>query len=259
MKKPFKDHFSGHAADYARYRPRYPAALFVYLASLCEDHELAWDCGTGNGQVAHALVSHFAHVMATDASAEQVAQARPHERITYQVAPAENSPLSDATADLVTVGQALHWFDVEPFYEEATRVLKPGGVLAVWAYDHLRANPVLDAVVRRYAEAVVGPYWPPERRFVDAHYQTFSFPFPEEQPPVFDMTQTWTLDDLLGYLSTWSATRRYIEARGTDPLDQVREELSQAWGVAEDEQRIRWPLHLRVGRKPGGSLMVDRG
>lgn len=249
---PFKDHFSAHAAEYARYRPRYPSALFVYLASLCEEHNLAWDCGTGNGQVAYALASHFAYIIATDASAEQVAQAVPHERVAYQVAPAEHSPLGDATADLVTVGQALHWFNVERFYEEAERVLKPGGVLAVWTYEHLRTDTVLDAAVRRYAEEIVGPYWPPERRFVDAGYQTFSFPFPEEQPPVFEMTQTWVLDDLLGYLSTWSATRRYMQAKGTDPLEEVREELSRAWGVAEDEQPIRWPLHLRVGRKQSG-------
>ncbi|HMB93488.1 MAG TPA: class I SAM-dependent methyltransferase, partial [Rhodothermales bacterium] len=199
-------------------------------------------------QVAYALASHFARIIATDASAEQVAQAVPHERVSYQVAPAEQSPLDDNIADLVTVAQALHWFDVKRFYAEATRVLKPGGLLAVWTYDHLRADAVLDAVVRRYADEVVGPYWPPERRFVDARYQTFSFPFPEEQPPVFDMTQTWTLDDLLGYLSTWSATRRFMKTHGTNPLDEVREELSRVWGVAEDEKIIRWPLHLRVGR-----------
>jgi len=246
---PFKDHFSTHASGYARYRPRYPEALFAYLASLCSAHTLAWDCGTGNGQAAHGLAPHFAGIIATDASADQIANAVPHERITYQVAPAAQSPLASGTADLVTVAQALHWFDLDAFYAEAHRVLKPTGVLAVWTYAALQINLEVDAVVHRYYAEIVDRYWPPERRIVEQGYRTIPFPFDEEQPPDITLALEWSLDDLLGYLGTWSATQRFVKMQGTNPLDQIKDALSRAWGTPLEKKQTRWPLHLRVGRR----------
>ena len=253
----FKDHFSTHASAYARYRPGYPEALFVYLAGLCPARDLAWDCGTGNGQAAHGLVPHFARVVATDASADQIANAVPHERITYHVAPAAQSPLETHTADLVTVAQAIHWFDHDRFYAEVRRVLKPGGVVAAWTYALLQITPAIDRAVMRLYEYIVDPYWPPERRLVEAAYRTIPFPFEELQPPAFAIALTWSLGDLLGYLGTWSAVGRFINAHGTNPVDRIAEELTRAWGDPAERKSTHWQLHLRVGRMVGERDTVD--
>jgi ubiquinone/menaquinone biosynthesis C-methylase UbiE len=73
-------------------------------------------------------------MIATDASAEQIASATRCDNVEYRVAPAEQTGLPDASIDLVTVAQALHWFDRERFFAEVKRVLRPGGVLALWVY-----------------------------------------------------------------------------------------------------------------------------
>lgn len=243
----FADHFSGHAAAYARYRPRYPDALFAALAERCAARRLAWDCATGSGQAAVALAAHFEAVVATDASAEQVAQAEPHPCVTYRTAPAEASGLPDGSVDLVTVAQALHWFDVEAFYAEAQRVAAPGGLLAVWTYDLLHVDEALDAVLAAY-HAHVAPYWPEERRHVAARYATLPFPFTPTPMPTIAMTAFWTFGDLLGYLGTWSAVRRYREAHSHDPRDGFSADLAAAWGSADEARVVRWPLHVQVGR-----------
>lgn len=244
----FKDHFSDHATDYARYRPTYPESLFSYLASVCEKRILAWDCATGSGQAAHGLASHFERIIATDASTEQLAHAVPHEHITYQVAPAEESPLNAQSVDLITVAQALHWFHFDRFFAEVKRVLKPDGVVAIWTYGLLQVSPAIDAVVLHYYTDIVGPYWPPERRHVDEAYQTIPFPFQDLAVPSFQLAHQWDQNDLLGYLGTWSATRRYRVATGTDPVDLVREDLARAWDNSDERKAVRWPLVLRVGR-----------
>ena len=172
----FKDHFSDLASDYVRYRPRYPEALYTYLATLTPGHERAWDCGTGNGQAAHALTPHFTHIVATDPSADQLALAVPHARIDYRAEPAEQTTLAPASVDLVTVATAVHWFDFDRFYAEVRRLLKPGGVIAVWSYLLLRILPAVDAILDGYAHGFMGTYWPPERRYVNEAYQTIPFP-----------------------------------------------------------------------------------
>src|SRR5436190_651141 len=178
----FKDHFSGHAADYAKFRPRYPDQLFDYLAGIAPDRAAAWDCGTGNGQAAVALAERFNHVLATDASAEQIANAAPHRRVTYRVATAEASGIESSSIDLITVAQALHWFDLEKFYSEVGRVLKSHGVITALAYDVLRIEPAIDAVVNHYYTDVIGAYWPPERALVEK-FAELPFPFPEIAAP----------------------------------------------------------------------------
>jgi len=252
----FADHFSGHADDYARYRPTYPPELFAYLTAQCPAHDLAWDCATGNGQAALGLAEHVARVVATDASAEQIDAAMPHPRVTYAVAPARKSPLDDTTADLVTVAQALHWINLGPFYAEVRRVLKPEGVFAAWTYGlfHLApGDPVADAVdplIEMFYRNRVGPYWPPERRHIEANYQSLPFPFAEMETPDFTIEMEWTLDDVLGYLRTWSATKRYQRDRGHDPVEAMEPDFATAWGDPSTRRTMQWPLPLRAGRLP---------
>jgi SAM-dependent methyltransferase len=245
----FADHFSGAAAEYARFRPRYPAALFSYLASLVPGEAVAWDCATGNGQAAVALAAHLSRVVATDASAEQIAHAEPHPRVEYRVAPAERSGLDAASVELVTVAQALHWFDPAAFYAEAQRVLRPGGVIAVWCYGHMvLPTAALQNALDRFYSVTVGPYWPPERALVEAGYGSLHFPFDDVASPAFVMEMQTSLDGLLGYLGTWSATQRYVQATGRDPVPELGREVAMHWGDPHAQRVVRWPLSLRVGR-----------
>ncbi len=250
MKTSFKDHFSGHSAAYRQARPTYPAELFAWLATQAPDRALVWDCGCGNGQASQALAEYFDQVVATDPSANQIAQAEARDNIEYRIEPSEQSSLADASASLVTVAQALHWFDHEAFYSEVDRVLKPGGVFAAWAYAGCSTgDPHIDRLIDYLYEELTGPHWPPERAYVDAGYRTLSFPFDEIAPPAFTMRQAWNLDQLLAYLRSWSATQRYIKANGDDPVRLVESRLRAAWSRPERQREIRWRMYLRSGKK----------
>ncbi|MCC7221917.1 MAG: class I SAM-dependent methyltransferase [Candidatus Contendobacter sp.] len=247
----FADHFAPVAAHYATFRPHYPAALFAWLANLAPDHVLAWDCAAGSGQASADLAAHFDRVVATDASASQIAVAAPHPQVDYRVASAEASGLPTASVDLITVAQALHWFDLDRFYAEVRRVLKPGGVLAVWSYGVLTvAEAAVNSQLQRFYQETVGPYWPPERRHVENGYQSLPFPFPELQPPAFAMEASWTLPELLGYCRSWSASERYHAECGHDPVIELAAELTSLWRWPNQRQLITWPLALRVAKKP---------
>ena len=250
----FKDHFSVQAADYAKFRPRYPQELFDYLGSIAPSRQLAWDCGTGNGQAAVGLASVFDRVVATDASEKQIANAQSNEKVEYRVAPAENSGIESETIDLIMVAQALHWFDLDRFYTEARRVLKNNGVFAASAYNLLHVEPAVDEVVNRYYYEVVGPFWPPERKLVE-QFADLPFPFHKVNAPKFKMTAQWNLDHLLGYLQTWSSTQRFIVSTGADPLEQIIDELRGAWGDPDGAHRVSWPLTLRVGAQTQGAAV----
>lgn len=246
----FKDHFSRRAAEYATYRPLYPAALFDYLAQRCPERQLAWDCACGSGQATLALAERFVSVVATDASQQQVAAATSHPNVTYRVAPAERSGIDSTSLDLVAVAQALHWFNVDAFYSEVQRVLKPSGVLAVWTYGVLHVEGhAIDALVQEFYYDIVGSYWPAERRFVEDGYRSLEFPYPEIPLPSFNMEEHWGRAQLLGYLRTWSATARYVDKNNVDPVAALDERLAPLWPDPGTRRNITWPLALRVGRK----------
>jgi len=240
----FKDHFSDQSAQYARYRPDYPRELFRFLAGNCQGHELALDCATGNGQSALGLSHHFLRVVATDASEAQIASATPSPKVSYRVAAAENSELQAQCVDLLTVAQALHWFDHPRFFAEARRVLRPDGLLASWFYKLCFVNVDCDAAVYRLYEEIVGEFWPPERRFIDADYTNIEFPETCIDVPKFQMHVDWTVQDMLGYLRTWSACNRYEKQRGADPVSIIEPELTMAWGTAV--RRVSWPLTVKA-------------
>ncbi|HEY5035607.1 MAG TPA: class I SAM-dependent methyltransferase [Chthoniobacterales bacterium] len=244
----FKNHFSRQAADYAKFRPRYPRALFQFLAAQSPNNECAVDVATGNGQAAVALAEFFRRVIALDASGEQIASAQPNERVSYRVAPAEATELPSQSCAALTVAQALHWFDLERFFREARRVLQPAGILAAWTYNELRISPEIDEIVRRFHDQIVGPFWPPERRMVGRGYLALPFPFEEIEAPPFEIAVSWSLGHLLGYLRTWSATQRFIQANERDPVSEIQDELAARWGDAKTERLARWPLTARVGR-----------
>jgi ubiquinone/menaquinone biosynthesis C-methylase UbiE len=242
----FKDHFSKQAADYAKFRPRYPSELFEYLGTVAPSRTLAWDCATGNGQAAVELAKVFDRVIATDASEKQIANAQPYARVEYRVAPAENSGLQSGMHDLIMVAQALHWFDLDRFYREACRVLKPDGVLAASAYNLLHIESAIDEVVNRYYFHVVGPFWPSERALIEK-FEELPFPFPEIEAPSIEMIARWNLEHLVGYLRSWSATQRFIAATQRDPLEEIADDLQNAWGDTKQTRRVIWPLTLRMG------------
>ena len=246
----FHDHFSAVANRYADFRPRYPAAIFDFLASIVPQNARVWDCACGNGQATVDLAKRFEQVIGTDGSKEQIASATPHPNIEYRVATAEDSGLQNRSAGLVTVAQAIHWFDFERFYAEVNRVLAHDGVIAIWAYgiDEVEGEAV-NALASDYYANVVGPYWPPERALVEEGYRTIPFPFDEINVPPVQMEMEWNLDELLGYFSTWSATNRFIKANGCNPLERLSVELSRVWGERDRTRLVTWPLSMRVGRR----------
>ena len=249
----FKDHFSKQSSAYAQYRPSYPAALFEWLVSVAPTRALAWDVATGSGQAAVALATYFDRVVATEPSQSQLANAEKRHNIDYRNEAAEASSLADTSADLITVAQALHWFDLPRFMLEVDRVVKPDGVLAVWCYEVFHCDPVVDVLVNEFYHDTVGPYWPPERRWIEQGYEGLVFPHPRISTPALDMILDWDLAALVGYLGTWSATQRYKEDKGRDPLPELSDRLAAVWGDPAQTKRVSWPLKLQACRKPAGN------
>lgn len=247
----FKDHFSGHANDYAAARPRYPEALFDWLADRCLCRELAWDAGCGNGQASGALARRFRHVHASDPSAEQIAAAREEERVSYRVEPAEACSLPGASADLIVVAQAYHWFDHDRFADQARRVLKPGGVLAVFNYARCNVDTGIDRLFADLHDRMLAGDWPPERQHAVEGFRALPFPFPElVELPGFEIRHDWPLSRYLAYLDSWSASRRHRQRTGSDPVAAIAPAMAEAWGDPDALRTVRWPLLLRLGIHP---------
>ena len=242
-----KDYFSAGSPDYRRFRPGYPAALFDFLAAATPSRRVALDVATGNGQAAGEMARHFEFVLAGDSSANQLKEAAAHERVHYVRHTAERLPVRTGAADLVAVAQAAHWFDFPPFYSEARRVLRPRGIVALWTYSLFRVDSAVDTVVERFYRERVGPYWPPERRYVDNHYRSLPFPLEELPAPEFELSVDWPFEALMSYIGTWSAVGRCRSATGVDPAPELALALSAGWpqGAARS---IRFPIHLRIGR-----------
>ena len=245
----FPDHFSNVAALYSESRPTYPQDLFAWLAEVAPGHDLAWDCATGNGQAALGLAARFTHVVASDASPEQLSHATVHPRVEYRCFRAESPELADASVDVVTVAQALHWFDHDLFYAQVRRTLRPGGVIAAWTYGkfHVVDAPEITTIMDDFHDRIVWPYWPPERSHVDTRYANLDFPFDPIEAPAVDMRMTWNLDELLAYLGSWSSVSRYQEAIGEDPRTSIVAPLREMWGDPGIRRDICWSLTVLAG------------
>ena len=245
---PFLDLFSEVSDRYAAIRPLYPDTLFARFAELAPAREHAWDCATGNGQAALGLARWFKHVDATDASGNQLLHATAHERIRYSIATAEASMLADASVDLVTVAQALHWLDRTGFYAEVKRVLKPDGILAVFGYTWFYISPEIDALVNDHLLQPAAPYWLPNNQLLWDGYRAVEFPFEELTPPRLAIYVYWNLEQVLAYYLTWSAPRAAIRALGDGFLRRGAELLRDAWGDPEDLRPVVMPMVVRIGR-----------
>jgi len=244
------DHFSGVAADYARYRPDYPAALFDWLADVAPRRETAWDCACGSGQATAPLAARFSRVAATDVSVDQLRKAPSLGNVVFAAGAAEAAPLAGRSADCVVVGQALHWFDLQAFCDEVRRVLVPGGVVAAWTYGPPALNDQkINEVVRQFITVTLEPWWPPEIAHVLDGYASLTLPFAAIETPSFDMTASWTLPHFLDFVRTWSGVARFVTGCGTDPVDKLAAELRPLWGPRKDPRTIRWTLTMRTGRR----------
>jgi hypothetical protein len=241
-----KDYFSTQSKVYAAFRPTYPPELYDFIFRQVENKDRAWDCATGNGQVATYLSSHFREVLATDISQQQLEHATSAINVRYSVCPAERTNFPDDHFDLITVAQALHWFDLESFYEEVLRVGKENSILAVWGYGLLYIDPEIDKVIMDFYSNTVGPYWDSARHLVEQHYQTITFPFEEIQTPGFSIKVQWTIDQLSGYLQSWSATQKYIREKGHDPVPMFIQSLSPYWKRPALE--VSFPIFMRLGK-----------
>ncbi len=246
--KRTKENFSKQAHLYRKFRPQYPKALLQMLAELPENNVCLWDCGTGNGQVAAALSTAFKTVQATDISTEQIKYAIPKDNIHYSVQAAEKTSFDANQFDLITVAQAMHWFDFDAFYKEVQRVAKKNAILAIWGYGLLRISEEIDVLIDDYYTQIIGPYWDVERKHIDNHYTSIPFPFEAlEINRSYSIDLQWKLDELEGYLNTWSSLQKYLREHATNPVDTVIKQIEAYWGK-EEIKEVSFPIFLKIGR-----------
>lgn len=241
-----KDNFSLQSDNYAKYRPGYPLDFFNFLNSIIPSKKKAWDCGTGNGQVAFELAKTFESVFATDISQSQLDNAVRAANITYSIQPAEQTSFEDHQFDLIVIAQAIHWFDFEKFYAEARRVAKEDAFIFVIGYGRPAISPQIDAVITAFYTDVIGKYWDKERRYIDEHYQTIPFPFKTEiKPPLFENKLQWDFEHVIGYLNTWSAVKHFIKQNGFNPVDALQTEIHRHWDNVPTRE-VKFPLLMRA-------------
>jgi len=243
-----KDLFSKQSDLYARYRPTYPKELYEYILSFVKRKDTAWDCATGNGQAAAVLADQFKKVIATDISAAQIDKAIRKENIEYSVCAAESTPFAENTFDLVTVAQAYHWIKWDEFRNEAVRVCKNKAVIAVWMYyNHTTGDKRIDDAVHDFYENVTKPYWDYERKYVEEKYSTVKFDYEPLPVKKFETILHWHREDLIGYISSWSAIQKMIKVNDHSPIPIIEEKIKILWPEGE-VKKVSFPIYLKLGR-----------
>jgi ubiquinone/menaquinone biosynthesis C-methylase UbiE len=244
-----EDRFSKQSHAYALFRPEYPEELYRFLASCVPNTKLVWDCATGTGQAARSLSKHFDRVVATDLSAEQISKAHGPGNVQYKVAQAEDVLFSEGSVDLISVAQAIHWFELESFYSVANKVLREGGILAAWGYSFFKVSHELDAILDPYGRKTLAPFWSERNWLLINEYRDLPFPLQKVEHPSFQLRVNWDLNHLKGYLDSWSATQKFKDQNGSDPFEQIRVRVESVWGVPTQKREVSWDLYLLVGRK----------
>lgn len=248
LSREYINHFNQQAGQYLLCRPDYPEALFDYLAQLVNPESTVWDCGTGNGQAAKELALRFSKVIATDINQGQLDVAPKIKNIEYLCSSAEHTPIQSGTISLTTIAQALHWFNFDEFYHEVRRVSAPDGIIAAWCYSlGLFGNQLDDVIKKLYYDILGAEFWPKERFYIDKQYQTIPFPFTPIQSPQFSIDKKLSFNELIGYLSTWSAVKEYELRQKKNPLELIYNELESCWGDLNAEHTIHWPMHCLLG------------
>ncbi|NLN33313.1 MAG: class I SAM-dependent methyltransferase [Flavobacteriaceae bacterium] len=242
-----KDNFSDKSELYAKFRPSLPIELFDYLIEMVPARENAWDSATGNGQSAYLISNFFKNVYATDISEEQLKNAAQSENIHYSKQSAEQTDFEDNFFYLIIVSQAIHWFDFDRFFNEAKRVLKPNGILAVAGYDLPRLSPEINLIIDNLYKEILDGFWDDERQHIDTHYQNIPFPFEEIKIPDFHIRDEWQPEHLIGYLNTWSGLKHFIREKGFNPVEELESEIQKAWGNSK-LQKVTFPVFTRIGR-----------
>jgi SAM-dependent methyltransferase len=242
--------FGLDAGAYRAFRPTYPAALYDWLAELCQRRVVALDCATGNGQAAFGLAGHFDRVVATDTDAAQIASATAHERIEYIVVSAEDLPADLGQFDLITIAQGAHWFDLDVFYEQVRPLMAPRAIIAIWGYSYCSIDSDIDALLEEFIVNAVDPYWAHGNRVIMDHYRTIPFPWDEIEAPPFIMRELWDRDAFFGFVRTWSAYKGLLAAGSPDPLIALSQSLDARglWPTSVKRQ-VNFDIHMRVGRR----------
>ncbi len=244
----FKDYFSIQSKEYSKYRPKYPDELFSYLSSLVSEHSTAWDCATGNGQAAIGLEPFFDKIIATDASSSQIEQAELHPKIEYHTATAENSGLESDSINLLTVATAIHWINTDIFYPEAKRIIKNGGVLAVWTYSESYVNEEVDKIYNKLSKDILAEYWPVENNKAWKFEEAVNLPFENIETPEFEIKLKWDFNEYINYLLTWSSTQNYIRETGKNPIDIVYDDFLAAWKDVNIKRDMKKNVKLKASR-----------
>jgi len=242
-----KDNFSSSSDNYAKYRPTYPVAFYNYLNNIVAQKENVWDCGTGTGQVAFELAKTFKNVYATDISQSQLDNALEANNIQYSIQPAESTNFYANLFDVIIVAQAIHWFGFDAFYSEVRRTAKEDALICILGYERLKISEEIDTIISDFYYNTIGSYWDKERKYIDESYETIPFPFEEIETPSFSNKLKWTLDDLIGYLNTWSAVKRFIKKNNYNPVDILFSQIEPIWEESASRE-VTFPILLRIGR-----------
>lgn len=243
----FKDYYSKQAKEYLKYRPTYPPELFQFLNSIVNGNNLAVDCAAGNGQAAIGIAGYFDKVIAIDASASQIEHAIRNDKVEYRIAKAEDTGVETGSTDLVTIATAVHWVDLDLFYEETKRILNDNGIIAVWTYStSAEIDPAIDETVNLFSKEILFKHW--DRGIEQVwNFEELPFPFERIDSPEFEIKRNWTYEEFLNYIYTWSSVQSYIDTHNETPVTLLKDRLQNIWG--EIKREVKWKVIMKAGRK----------